>query len=63
MKTIDGKIDKAIEQAYYRLSVGQMIGIMDIPKVFAEGRRAIIAGATVDQAVRAAILMYCEVSK
>ena len=64
MKTkAEKKLELAIEQAYYRLSSGQMINITDIPKVFSESRRAILEGATVDQAVRAAILMYCQESK
>jgi hypothetical protein len=54
------QMDKEIETAYYRLAQGQQINIMDIPKVFAESRRAILNGATVDQAVRAAVLMYCQ---
>lgn len=62
MKTKD-TLDKEIEQAYYRLSAGLMINIMDIPKVFAECRKAIEGGAVVDQAVRAAILMYCQEAK
>lgn len=53
-------LDKAIEQAYYRLAQGKQIGIMDIPKVFKDCRLAITQGATLDQAMRAAILMYCE---
>ena len=60
MKTKAPQIDKEIEVAYYRIASGQMIDIMDIPKVFAESRRAISAGAAVDQAVRAAVLMYCQ---
>jgi len=52
-------MDKAIEQAYYKIASGLQINMMDIPKVFNESRRAIDAGATVDQAVRASVLMYC----
>lgn len=58
-KTESKKLDREIEKAYYRLAAGQKISIMDIPKVFAESRRAIAAGSTLDQSVRAAILMYC----
>lgn len=54
------QLDKEIEQAYYRLAEGQQINILDIPKVFAESRRAIAGGAVVDQAVRAAVLIYCQ---
>jgi len=57
------KLDRAIEQAYYRLAAGKHISILDIPKVFAESRRAISAGSTTDQAVRAAVLMYCMEAK
>jgi hypothetical protein len=56
-------MDKAIESAYYKIASGQQISILDIPKVFAESRRAILAGAAVDQAVRAAVLMYCMEAK
>ena len=56
-------LDRAIEEAYYRLASGQQINIMDIPKVFAESRHAVEAGAVVDQAVRAAVLMYCQEAK
>lgn len=62
MKCKKDKIDNDIEQAYYRLAQGQQINIMDIPKVFSESRKAISAGSMVDQAVRAAVLMYCEIS-
>ena len=57
MKT--GKLDSEIERAYYRLAQDCMIDIMDIPKVFKQSRAAIAGGATLDQAVRAAVLMYC----
>ena len=56
-------LDKEIEQAYYRLAQGKQINIMDIPKVFADCRKAMISGAVLDQAMRAAILMYCEDTK
>lgn len=56
-------LDKEIDQAYYRLASGQHIRILDFPKVFAESRRAILAGSTVDQAVRAAVLMYRQEAK
>ncbi|MBI4099597.1 hypothetical protein HY440_01175 [Candidatus Microgenomates bacterium] len=52
-------VDKAIKQAYYKLAYGKTILIRDIPKVFSFARGAIERGATVDQAVRAAVLMYC----
>ena len=53
------KIDKLIEQEYYKQASGSQINIMDIPKVFAESRKAIANGAPVSQAVRASVLMYC----
>lgn len=58
-KKIIDLIDKEIESAYYRIASGKQISIMDIPKVFSDSRRAIANGAEVDQAVRAAVLMYC----
>lgn len=63
MKTKKDNLDKQIEQSYYKLAQGKNINIMDIPKVFADGRRAVNNGATVDQAVRASILMYCNEGK
>jgi hypothetical protein len=56
----DHALDKQIEASYYKIASGYQINIMDIGKVFFESRRAILNGATVDQAVRAAVLMYCE---
>lgn len=38
-------IDKRIESAYYANCSGVAINIMDIEKVFAAGRAAILAGA------------------
>ena len=67
----DKYLDRAIEQAYYRLASGQQINITDIPKVFALARKNVVelqlpldgtpaALEAVNQAVRAAVLMYCE---
>jgi len=53
------QIDRMIEKIYYKVASGKQINIMDIPKVFAESRRAIANGSTVEQAVRASVLMYC----
>jgi len=54
-------LDRRIEKAYYKIANGLVIDIMDIPKVFQNARNAIYQrkGVTVDQAVRAAVLMYC----
>lgn len=53
------KLDAEIAHTYYELAAGQMIDIFDVPKVFADSRRAIASGAPIEQAVRAAVLMYC----
>lgn len=42
------RIDKRIEAAYYRTCNGIQINIMDIGKVFAEGKRLIESGITND---------------
>ena len=34
-----------VEQAYYRTCSGVQVNILDIPKIFAEGRRIVEAGA------------------
>ncbi len=47
MKSKKDVIDSEIEQTYYKLAEDKQINIMDIPKVFAESRRAMIAGAPV----------------
>ena len=56
-------IDKEIEQEYYRQASGKVIDIMDICKVFSHARAAISTGCPVSQAVRAAVLMYCQDEK
>lgn len=61
MKTKEELLDREIELAYYKIASGQQIYIMDIPKVFTGARLAVSSGSTVDQAVRAAALMYCGV--
>jgi hypothetical protein len=47
------KIDRLIELAYYRTCSGVVINVMDIGKVFTEGRRAYAAGENLDAAVAA----------
>ena len=64
-QTNEKHLDKAIEQAYYKIASGQQIGIMDIPQVFALARKnvaekGIVTVETVEQGVRAAVLLYCE---
>lgn len=53
------KLDKMIEQAYYRLAAGKQISIMDIPKVYRDCRSAIAGGTSVDAAVTDAVARYC----
>lgn len=46
-------IDKLIERVYYQTCSGIPISVMDIPKVFAEGRRALAAGEDLTKAIPA----------
>lgn len=41
-------LDKRVEQAYYATCSGVQISIMDIGKVFTEGRKALVNGADED---------------
>lgn len=47
-------IDKQIEEAWYRLSSGVPVSVLDISKIFSESRADIEAGKSVDEAVTAA---------
>lgn len=46
-------IDRQIEAAYRRTCCGVQINIMDISKVFAEGRKALAEGRALDEAIPA----------
>ena len=37
--------EKRIEKAYYKVAYGVQINMMDIPRVFTEGEKALAAGA------------------
>ena len=52
------KLDKEIERAYYQHGQGVAINIMDIGKVFADCRAAVLAGGSLDEAVKTAIAKY-----
>lgn len=52
------KLDKEIEQAWYRLASGVQVNIMDIPKITREVKDAVLAGASVDDATIAAREKY-----
>jgi hypothetical protein len=52
------KLDKEIEQAWYRLASGVGVDIMDIGKVFNDVRAAFKAGSTIDAAVEVAKAKY-----
>ena len=51
--------DKRIEQAYYATCTGITIPMMSIPKVFAEGRKALAEGCD-DATLRERIRAYVE---
>jgi hypothetical protein len=55
MKLTAKKIDNLIDQSYGRVARDVQINMMDIPKVFAEGRRAIAAGEDIDTALAAIV--------
>lgn len=52
-------IDKRVEAAYYATCSGIQVNIMDIPKVFAEGRKAVAEGLDQD-ALAARILAFVQ---
>lgn len=54
------QLDKDIERAWYRLASGVQVNIMNIGKVFADARAAMLTGATLDDAVTAAREKYRE---
>jgi hypothetical protein len=62
VKALTKKLDKDIEQFYYRHAAGKMISIMDIGKVYAEGRKAYVATQSmeaVETAIIGAVAKYC----
>jgi hypothetical protein len=46
-------LDRTVEAAYYRTCSGIAIDVLDIARVFAEGRRAVAAGQDLDAALLA----------
>jgi hypothetical protein len=56
------EIDRRIERAYYETCKGIQISVLDINKVFVEGRKAIAAGAD-DEALRRAVRAFVETIK
>ena len=55
------QLDKAIENAWYRLASGVQVNIMSIPTIFREWREAVIVeNLSVDDAVTAAIAKHRE---
>lgn len=62
VKALTKKLDKSIEQFYYKHADGKAINIMDIGKVYAEGRKAYIATQSmeaVEAAIIGAVAKYC----
>lgn len=49
------RIDREIDAAFYRRCANVQINILDIPKVFAAGRAAAVAGQDIEAAVVAAV--------
>jgi len=52
------KLDKLIEQSYYRQGAGVQINIMDIGRLFKDVREAVSKGQEINGAVAAAIVRY-----
>ena len=59
-KREQNKLDKQIEQLYYRHGNGVQIDIMNINKLFSFCRQAAEVGTPLEQAVVAAIAIYRE---
>lgn len=52
-------LDKQIERAWYRQADGVQVSILDIPKIFADCRKAVIEdGHTIAYAIDCAISRY-----
>lgn len=49
------RVDKLIEQTYYKYGSGVQINVFDIGKVFEAGRSALAAGTDLDEAIKASI--------
>lgn len=52
------KIDNLIEAEYYKQASGVQVSVMDIGKIFAECRADLLAGKTMENAVKSAIAKY-----
>jgi hypothetical protein len=52
------QLDNEIERAYYRQGSGVQINIMNISKIFADCRAAVIDGGDLDEAIGTAIAKY-----
>jgi len=60
MKKMTAKqLDREIARLYRHHAEGLQILILDIPKLFAEARRAYSDGGDLEAAVKAAINTYC----
>ena len=51
-------VDREVEKFYYRHAEGVRVGVLDIPKIFEEGREAFAAGRDLEAAVKASIAAY-----
>jgi hypothetical protein len=51
-------MDAEIERIYYRLGQGVQISVLDIGRIFAAGRAAIIGDRDLDAAIAEAIATY-----
>jgi hypothetical protein len=51
-------MDAEIERIYYRLGQGVQISVLDIGRIFAAGRAAIIGNRDVEAAIAEAIATY-----
>lgn len=58
MNTEDSMIDREVEEAWYRLSDGIHVDVLDIPSIFKDIKLAMASGMWVDAAVLSVLVHY-----